>query len=253
MLYFATMSRWKASLIHFSLSLLVAAVAVGLLLGVWYPPPYFQAGGADRLLLLVVGVDVILGPLLTLVVFDTRKPELKRDLAIIVAVQLLALGYGFHVMLQSRPAFLVAAVDRFVVVAANDLDRQDLEAAGDPRWRSLSWAGPELVATQRPESAEERNALLLSGLDGKDIERLPRYYVEYAHEAPNLLARAHPLSRLRTMNPDDAGKIDAWLKRNNRAEESVVWLPIIARMDDITMLLDKETGEPLGAIALAPW
>lgn len=247
------MTRYKAALIHFSLSLLVAAIATGLLLGLWYPPPYFQAGGADRLLLLVVGVDVILGPLLTLIVFDTRKPELKRDLVIIVAVQLVALVYGFHVMLQSRPAFLVAAVDRFIVVSANQLEPDDLAQAREPRWRKLSWSGPVLVATERPDSGSERSDLLFSALAGKDIEQLPRHYVDYAHETPNLLRRAQPLSRLRELNPDKPHDLDAWLKRHRRQEGSVVWLPIVARMNDITMLMDRKTGEPLGAIALDPW
>lgn len=247
------MNRYKAALIHFSLSILAAAVASGLLLGLWYPPPYFQAGGADRLLLLVVCVDVILGPLLTLIVFDKRKPELKRDLTIIVALQVVALAYGFHVMLQSRPVFLVAAVDRFIVVSANQLEPADLAQARKPEWRKLSWTGPVLVSAERPVAVDDRNEMMFSALAGKDIEQYPRFYVDYQQEASGLLQRAHPLSRLRTMNPDDAGKIDAWLKRNNRAEESVVWLPIIARMGDITMLLDKETGEPLGAIALDPW
>ena len=247
------MTRYKAALIHFALSLLVAAIATGLLLGIWYPPPYFQAGGAGRLLLLVVGVDVILGPLLTLIVFDTRKPELKRDLAIIVALQLTALAYGFHVMLQSRPVFLVAAVDRFIVVSANQLEPTDLAQAHKPEWRKLSWTGPVLVAAERPVVADDRNEMMFSALAGKDIEQYPRFYVDYQQEAGGLLQRAHPLSRLRAMNPDDAGKIAVWLKRNNRSEESVVWLPIIARMKDITMLLDKETGEPLGAIAVDPW
>lgn len=247
------MTRYKAALIHFSLSLLVAAIATGLLLGLWYPPPYFQAGGADRLLLLVVGVDVILGPLLTLIVFDTRKLELKRDLVIIVAVQLVALVYGFHVMLQSRPAFLVGVVDRFVVVSANQLELDDLVEAREPKWRRLSWSGPVLVATERPGTSSERMDMAFSGLAGKDIEQFPRYYVAYAQAAPLLLQRAQSLSRLRSLNPEGGTVIDAWLKRHQRTEDSVVWLPIIARMKDITMLLDKETGEPLGAIALDPW
>lgn len=247
------MTRYKAALIHFLLSLLVAAVAVGLLLGLWYPPPYFQAGGADRLLSLVVGVDVILGPLLTLVVFNTCKSELKRDLAIIVALQLAALAYGFYVMLQSRPVFLVAAVDRFIVVTANELEPEDLAKARQPKWRNLSWTGPVLVSAELPRTANEQSELVFSALAGKDVEKYPRYYVEYGSAVPELIRRAKSLSQLRELNHNNVWKLDAWLKRNNRAEESVVWLPIIARMDDITMLLDKETGEPLGAIALDPW
>src|SRR5690606_32812168 len=99
-----------AALIHLGISAAVAAVASALLMGVWYPPPYFRAAGAERLLLLVVAVDVTLGPLLTLIVFKRGKPGLKFDLAAIGVAQLLALVYGFHVMLLSRPVFLVAAV-----------------------------------------------------------------------------------------------------------------------------------------------
>jgi len=247
------MTRWKAALIHLAISVLVAAVASALLLGVWYPPPYFTAAGAQRLLLLVVGVDVMLGPLLTLIVFRSGKPGLKFDLAAIAVVQALALAYGFHVMLQSRPVFMVAAVDRFVLVAANQLDPADLAAASQPQWRRLSWSGPVLVATQRPDDATERSDLLFSALEGKDIEKFPRYYVEYETAAPDLLQRAQPLSRLRQMHPSQQGKLDACIGRLGMLDEDVVWLPIVARDADLSMLMERTSGKPLGAIALDPW
>jgi len=59
------MSRWKAAAIHSSISIVVALAVGILLLGVWYPPPYFHAAGADQLILLLVGVDLVLGLLLT--------------------------------------------------------------------------------------------------------------------------------------------------------------------------------------------
>lgn len=247
------MTRWKAALIHLGISLLVAAIATVLLLGVWYPPPYFRAAGAERLLMLVVGVDVVLGPLLTLIVFRSGKPGLKMDLAIIGLVQVAALVYGFHVMLQSRPVFLVAAVDRFVLVAANQLDPVDLKAAPQPQWRRLSWSGPALVATQRPDDAAERNDLLFSALEGKDIEKFPRYYVDYETAAPDLLQRAQPLSYLRQLHPSHQQELDAWLRHHDVLEEDVVWLPIVARDSALSMLMDRINGKPLGAVAIDPW
>lgn len=247
------MSRYKAAFIHLLISALVAGVACALLLGVWYPPPYFQAGGGATLLLLLVGVDVALGPLLTLIVFKSGKPSLKFDLTTIALVQALALAYGLHVMLQSRPAFLVAAVDRFVIVAANELEPQDIAQAADPKWRKLSWTGPRLVATVELKTPEERMDMLFSALAGKDVERYPRYYTAYETAASALLQRARPLSQLRAMHPSHAKEIDRWLRRHAVADADVVWLPIVARMDDLTMLMDKSTGKPLGAIALDPW
>lgn len=247
------MSRWKAALIHLGISAAIAAIASALLMGIWYPPPFFRADGAQRLLLLVVGVDVVLGPVLTFVVFKPGKPRLRFDLAVISAMQALALIYGFHVMLQSRPVFMVAVVDRFVLVAANDLDAADLAAASQPQWRHLSWSGPVLVATHRPADPEARSKLLFSGLAGKDIEKFPRYYVDYAQAAAQLLQRAQPLSRLRAMHPAHQGRIDTWLHTHHRRDHQVRWLPIVARDADLIMLMDAATGEPLGALPLDPW
>jgi len=60
---------------------------------------------------LVLIVDVCLGPLLTLAVFDPKKKELKRDLSIILLIQLSALFYGIYTVSVARPAYIVFAVD----------------------------------------------------------------------------------------------------------------------------------------------
>ena len=104
------MSRWKAAAIHLSISAAIGLVVGALLLLVWYPPPYFHAAGADQLVLLLVGVDLVLGPLLTLILFRSGKKGLKFDLAMIAVLQTTALVYGLSVVLQSRPVFLVSAV-----------------------------------------------------------------------------------------------------------------------------------------------
>ncbi|HEV7490359.1 MAG TPA: hypothetical protein VGO25_06105, partial [Rhodanobacteraceae bacterium] len=77
------MTRWKASAVHLSISICVGLGAVALIFGVWYPPPYSHAVGADQLVVLLLGVDVVLGPLLTLVVFKSGKKSLRFDLSVI--------------------------------------------------------------------------------------------------------------------------------------------------------------------------
>jgi hypothetical protein len=132
------MTRWKAASIHLGISTLIGAVAAALMLGMWYPPPFFRAAGADELILLLVGVDLVIGPLLTLIVFRTGKRGLKFDLAAIGTFQAAALLYGLFVVLQARPVFLVAAVDRLVLVAANKISDADLAQGPEPRFRSRS-------------------------------------------------------------------------------------------------------------------
>jgi hypothetical protein len=63
---------------------------------VWYPNPYREISGGRELFLILVTVDVILGPLITLSIFNPVKAwkVLRRDLAIVGLIQLAALGYG---------------------------------------------------------------------------------------------------------------------------------------------------------------
>lgn len=247
------MSRWKAAGIHFSISVCVAIGVLVLLFGVWYPPPYFQAAGGGKLEMILVGVDLTLGPLLTLIVFKAGKKGMKFDLAVIGIVQAVALVYGMSVILSTRPVFLVASIDRFVLVSADKISDTDLEQGPKPDFRSLSWSGPRLVAVKMPTDAAQKNDLFESEKRGKDVERLPQYYVDYVSQAPALLARAKPLAQLESKHPRAKKKLDKWLSKHDQVSADVVWLPVTTRFDDVTMLLDKRTGQPLDAIAINPW
>ena len=94
MLRLESLNRWKAAAIHLSLSALIAATVVTVMLLVWYPPPHFHAMGGEGLLKVLVGVDVTLGPLLTLIIFNPKKKSLRFDLSVIAALQVAALAYG---------------------------------------------------------------------------------------------------------------------------------------------------------------
>lgn len=248
------MSRWKSASIHLCISVVIAAIATALLLGVWYPPPYFRAGGAPRLLMLVVLVDVCIGPLLTLIVFKSGKPGLKFDLAVIALLQATALVYGFHVLVSSRPVFMVAAVDRFVLVDADQIAKADLAKASRPEWRHLSWTGPVLVAAELPKDPDARTDLLFRSVaGGKDVQDYPQYYVPYEKAAAGLMKHAHPIAMLRELNPGKNAMIDRWLAIHQRNATGVVWLPIQPRQGDLVMMLDAATGKPLGALPLIAW
>lgn len=248
------MSRWKAALIHLCISAAIAAIVSALLLLVWYPPPYFHAGGAGELLMLVVGVDVTLGPLITFIVFKRGKRGLKFDLVVIGVTQAAALVYGFSVIVRTRPVFLVAAVDRFVLVNANQLAPKDVALASRPEWRHLSWTGPVLVGTELPANPKEHNALLFSALStGKDVQDFPKYYVPYSDVAPSLLQRAQPVAALLKLYPGKRGEIDGWLKQHRVDGAQAAWLPIQARDGDLVMMVRADSGHPIGALPINPW
>lgn len=247
------MSRWKAAAIHLSISAAIGLVAAALIFGVWYPSPYGQAAGATELVVLLLGVDVVLGPLLTLVVFKAGKKSLRFDLGVIALLQACAFLYGMSVVTRARPAFIVAAVDRFVLVSANDLDPADLAQASRPEFRSLPWTGPKLVGAVLPTSNGERTDLLFSGMAGKDVEKFPKYYVPYGEAASAMLGAAHPLDALRTKHPEASPVLDAWLGQTGRRADAVVWLPLTSRRAGFTVLLDGANGAVLDILAISPW
>jgi hypothetical protein len=247
------MSRWKAAAIHLTISATIGLIVGALLFGVWYPPPYFHAAGADVLVLLMVSVDLTLGPLLTLVVFKSGKRGLKFDLAVIAIAQTIALVYGMSIVLKSRPVFLLAVIDRFELIAASDLAPADLAEGSAPEFRSLSWTGPRLGAAQKPKDWHARNDILFGKTGGKDIDVLPKYYVDYARAAPDLLKRAKSLDALPLRDDEDRDKLATALSATQAERDAIVWVPIVARKASLTMLLDAHTGRPIRAIAVDPW
>ncbi|WP_313056119.1 hypothetical protein [Pseudomonas lopnurensis] len=93
-LEFIMPARIKAFLMHLAVSAVIALLAVLLVFHIWYPAPLHEALGVTHIFLLLLLADVILGPLLTLVVFKIGKKTLIMDLAVIACLQLAALAYG---------------------------------------------------------------------------------------------------------------------------------------------------------------
>jgi hypothetical protein len=247
------MSRWKAAGIHVSISALIGLVSASLIFLLWYPRPYSHAAGADQLVLLLLGMDVMLGPLLTLIVFRSGKWGMRFDLTVIAIAQACAFLYGTSVVVRARPAFIVANVDRFSLVTANDIDAADYAEATRAEFRSPPWTGPRIVGAALPTDVQERNKIVLAGPGGKDIDVLPRYYVEYDRVVAALLQKARTLDALTTQRPEAGAKIRSWLSQHARAAADVVWLPLQAPRASMTMLLDRQTGRPLDALPIDPW
>jgi hypothetical protein len=248
------MSRWKASGVHLGISAAIAAIVVGVMLKLWYPPPYFDAMGGATLIALIVGCDVVLGPLITLIIFKSGKKSLKMDLTIIGCIQVAALAYGTYTIFIARPVFTVFAVDRFEVVAANEIKPEELARATNPEYSKLSLTGPRMVAARLPDDPQERSLLTTQALSGgDDIKALPRLYVPYDDLAKQAASRAQPLSRLKTRNDAGSTRIDEFLRASGLREDSVGYLPLSARNQSMSVILDKDSGQIRGIVDANPW
>ncbi len=249
------MSRWKAFAIHLSISALIATVVVSTMYFVWYPEPLFEAMGGNDLVILIVGVDVVLGPLVTLIIFNPAKGRrvLRMDLAAIALVQLGALVYGVYIVAVARPVYVVFSVDRFDAVAANDLFKEDLDQVKHPEFRSMPWGRPQVIAVAMPTTAEEQLRVIQWAASGSDLQVFPQYYRPYAELAPLALQKAKPVAELRKRHPEEAGELAAALAALGRREEDTLFLPLKARKRDMTVLLDARSGAVAGYAKVNPW
>ena len=239
------LTRWQASGLHLLISIAVAAAVLTLMLSLWYPGPLFEAMGGNDLLFIVVGVDVAVGPLITLVIFRSGKRGLRFDLAMIGALQIGALIYGMHAVYLARPAFIVFVADQFQVASAAQLDPEELAKAKYPEFRQPPLGGPMLAFADLPTDPQELRQFALVGFAGHDLQEFPRFYVPYTERTAQVLAKSWPLARMRQFEPGAAKVVDAWLAQSGTKEADVRYVPLRARQAWVAVLLDARTAAPV--------
>jgi hypothetical protein len=240
-------SRLRATAIHLSGSAIVAALAGALVFLIWYPPPYERLAGGLGLFVLLISVDVVMGPLITLAVFDRTKPrsELQRDLFIVVVMQLVALVYGLHTMASARPVVMALEGNRFRVVSVVDVLESELPQA-PPGLQSLSWTGPRLLRTAEVTAANKLEAIQMA-LNGHDLGTRPSYWRHWDDTARReTRAAAKPMSQLFAQKPAYRQAIEAIIVKTKRPTESLGYLPVISRHAQAVALIDLATGEIAG-------
>lgn len=243
------MTRFRAAAIHFAICASVGAILFALFWFVWYPSPLFKAVGGDEIFLMLLAVDVVLGPLLTLVVFKTDKKSLKFDLAVIGLVQVVALSYGVWTLLVGRPVYIAGLGAKFAVVQANEIEDVELKTAK----KSLPWWGPQWVGTKQATDKAERERILFSALGGADYGHFPQHHVPLATMRDELLKEAKPMAELRKRNTAQGEALTAWLAQRGYTDQSAVFQGLRARNQDMAVVLDATTAAVVGIAPFKPW
>ncbi len=238
------MTRWRASGTHLALSItIIGGIALSAFL-LWYPMGLYKVAGLDRLLLVMLGIDLTAGPLLTLILYRKGKWGLKFDLTVIAIAQLAFLAYGLNTLRLARPVFLVGTPQTFTLVFASEISDEDLALAPKAEWRKLSWTGPLVVGTQMPADPDKRRAVMdefMAG--GAGIERSPKYYQEFSQIAPEILRVAKPL--------DNATTIENSVERDtDRASDQLRAAPIVSSRGEGILLIDASDGSPVQTTAI---
>jgi len=242
--------RVKACAIHFAFSLLIGMVVALAVFRMWYPYPYGDLSEGKRLFIMVLGIDVILGPLITLLIFNPKKSrrELLMDFAVVAVIQMAALVYGVWTVYVARPVHLVFEYSRLVVVHGADVDEEALKLAPDP-FKVLPVNGPTLLSL-RPLNGSDMVQSTLMALNGVPQAAQTNLWQPYENARIEILANAKPVSVLRQRFSTQTQTIDTAIREAGKDEDQLLTLPVLSRQQAWTALIDATSGYPLGFLPI---
>lgn len=239
--------RIRAFLSHLIISLIIAAISLFIIFNIWHPAPLAKAVGVTHIFIMMLAIDVVLGPLLTLIVAKQGKKSLKFDLGVIVVLQLAAFVYGIYNIAISRPVYIAFDTIRFEVVQANNIPVESLELASVP-YSTLSWGKPKFVAVQETDNDEQRSERLFAELEtGVAPTMQPNLYEPLDTQWTIINGKAQPFSELYETN--EKTDVDTVI---NDYPSATAWLPLIAYEQDMVVLINAKNNEVVDIVDLRP-
>ena len=121
------MNRYQAFAAHMAISLIIFAVLLICITQFWYPGILFDTANGWKAIALIVSIDLILGPMLTFIIFNPTKSSLKFDLWVIALVQIAALAYGTWTIHSSRPLAIAYINSSFITFYANAENAENIK------------------------------------------------------------------------------------------------------------------------------
>jgi hypothetical protein len=226
-------NRWQAFAWHLLCSLLIFIVLASIIYFLWYPGFLFFHDGGVEGMKLIAGVDFIIGPVLTLMVYKVGKKTLKFDLTCIVLLQLGCIAGGMWAVWQTRPVALVFAAGSYAT-----LNKQAYEAQGyEPgKIEILQGRWPKWLAVNLPEGAEGGISAVWA-LTGENLHANIENYVRYEEMIPTLSRQG-----LQAADIKDAQEV---FENFQKKHATAKFFPVTTSMHSGYLAIDTATGKVL--------
>ncbi|WP_180077571.1 TfpX/TfpZ family type IV pilin accessory protein [Acinetobacter sp. YH12208] len=230
--------RVKFFISHLTISALIACCIISVIFLLWYPGALASAEGVTYIILMLIIIDVIIGPALGFLVYKENKKTLKIDLGVIIILQITALSYGVYNIAQSRPIWIVQAGSIFQVVRLNMIDVDSQERA-EAVYQEHSLLKPQWVAVNEKIA----NARLFA-----EPTIMPETYTNMKAAIVRISTRAKSIDQLQNFN-----QLDDVIQIIDKYPSASGWLPLRAADQDKVVLIDTNKGEVIKIVDLRPW
>lgn len=239
--------KFKAFAVHFALSFLILSLIISFIYFIWYPGPILQAVQASKILLLMILIDVILGPLLTFIVYKKNKKTLKMDLAVIGFIQVIALAFGISSLALAKPVWIAFNGNKFELIQKNEIIYTSENTARE-FLSSHYWSKPKFVAVKLSSDPKVKEAQIMDEVfSGISLAQKPENYVEIKQVFQEIVKSSYPLQDLYQYN--DQARVDALIERYPTSQ---YWLPLKAKEVDMVVLVG-DTEKDFEIVNLRPW
>ena len=235
----ALKTKFKATAVHLSLSIAVFVYLAYQIYFNWYPQPYFEVDGGWQGIRLVAAVDLVLGPLVTFLIFDLSKRtrEIVFDLIIILIIQFGALSYGIYATYNQRPVAIVL-IDEFVVPTIMEHYNGTLEST--EQLKKYSDEKPPIIYADMPLDRESLDEINRIKLEDKVLENAQLNLYRPQSELAQALRDRRQLfaSRLQTYGHRPA--FENWLREHGKSEDEVLIAPFDGRYGKAWLVFDLD-------------
>ncbi|KAG1661895.1 Fimbrial assembly protein, serogroup I [Nymphon striatum] len=240
----------KATVIHLLLSILLVGLVIGSILFFFFPKLFIGISDFKEVATIIITVDLILGPLLTFVVFQPNKKSLKFDLSVIASIQLAALIYGAYSLYQVHPVYITFNIDRFTMISAKDAEP---EKAQYDEFKVSKLTTAKLAYAKMPDDAVKRNEVTLTAaMGGGDLDQRVEYYEPYKENINQVLAKSIDKKIILKAASTDK-KINLFIEKYGSNLDNYAFLPLNSNKKEAIIVLDKESANPVATINSDPF
>jgi len=244
------MTKIKAFFSHLGISTVIFLAVLFLIIFEWYPPPFFSTDGGWQGIRIMVGVDLVLGPLLTLSVFKPGKPGLKFDLTVIGIIQACALSWGIWTIHHERPFGAVYAENYFSTVTGYEVSSYDKTKE---KLKKLGDKAPYWIFSNLPRNPDALQKIRLDAIhSGRPMFQLSEYYGPINSVALREI-KAQAIDMQKWLKGKAAAKqrYQAFM-RNHGQQAHLIFLPWHARKKYKIVVLNADTGKYAGTLDITP-
>jgi len=219
---------------------------------VWFPHSFAKLGGFNKTALMLIFVDLVLGPLLVFIVYREGKKYLTFDINVLLGIQLFAFAFGAYSLFLKHPAYAVFSGDQFTLTNVSHIHPQQhwLE-----QFKTSFFSSPQLVVTKAPQNNKKRNDLIFSILleSAPDIDKRPEYFESFIENIDAVFSKSIPINLL-FQDSKAREKLDQFLKKHDKQANDYAYFPLSGNSKkDMIWVFDRSTAKPVGIIDSNPW